>query len=252
MMNRSVAGGSLEPTGLGNSSYVTGELRLPAWHWGRRLLARCTVRWLRMLYRRRVLPLSQGRGFDYGTPVSRYYSGTFIRSHAHEVRGRILEFGWPDYKAYFDPARVERYDIMGLTPGEHVTIVADLQKMAQVTDASFDCIVCTQVLLLVPDPFAAAGELYRVLTPGGLLLMSVPRTSLTAPRDGFPGDYWRFTEDSLRLLLAPFSEVSISIHGNPIAAFCAANRIAIEDASRADLDWTDPRFPLHVNVYARK
>jgi SAM-dependent methyltransferase len=205
-----------------------------------------------MLYRCRVLPLSQGRGFDYGTPVNRYYSGSFIRSHAHEVRGRILEFGWPDYKAYFDPARVERYDIMSLTSGEHVTIVADVQKMPQVTDASFDCIVCTQVLLLVPDPFAAAAEIYRVLTPGGLLLMTVPRVSLTAPRNGFPGDYWRFTEDSLRLLLAPFSEVSISIHGNPIAAFCAANRIAIEDASRADLDWADPRFPLHVNVYARK
>jgi SAM-dependent methyltransferase len=199
-----------------------------------------------------VLPLSQGRGFDYGMPVNRYYGGTFIRSHAHEVRGRILEFGWPDYKVYFDPARVERYDIMSLAAGEQVTIVADVQKMPQVADATFDCIICTQVLLVVPDPFAAARELYRVLAPGGLLLMTVPRVSLTAPRDGFPGDYWRFTEDSLRLLLAPFAEVNISLHGNPIAAFCAANRIAAEDASPGDLDWTDPRFPLHVNVYARK
>jgi SAM-dependent methyltransferase len=205
-----------------------------------------------MLYRRRVLPLSQGRWFDYGTPVHRYYGGSFVRAHAHEVRGRIVEFGRPDYKAYFDPARVERYDVISTTAGEHVTIVADIQRMPHVADASFDCIVCTQTLLLVPDPFRAASEIHRVLAPGGLLLMTVPRVNLTAPRDGFPGDYWRFTEDSLRLLLAPFSEVAISVHGNPIAAFCAANRIAVEDASRADLDWTDPRFPLHVNVYARK
>jgi len=205
-----------------------------------------------MLYRRHLLPLSQGRVFDYGTPVHRYYSGTFIRSHANEIRGRILEFGWPDYKAYFDPARIERYDIMNLTAGEHVTIVADVQKMPQVADAAFDCIICTQVLLLVPDPFAAAAEIFRVLQPGGLLLVTVPRVSLTAPRNGFPGDYWRFTEDSIRLLLAPFSEVNVSVHGNPIAAFCAANRIAVEDASAADFDWADPRFPLHVNVYARK
>ena len=205
-----------------------------------------------MLYRGRVLPLSQSRGFDYGTPVNRYYSGKFIRAHAHEVRGRILEFGWPDYRAYFDPARIERYDIMSLTPGGPVTMVADLQKMPQVPDASFDCIVCTQVLLLVPDPFAAAGEIHRILKPDGLLLLTLPRISLTAPRDGFPGDYWRLTEDSLRLLLAPFSVVSVSIQGNPIAAFCAANRIATEDAGRTNLDWVDPRFPLHVNVYARK
>jgi hypothetical protein len=191
-----------------------------------------------MLYRRRVLPLSQGRGFDYGTPVNRYYSGTFIRSHAHEVRGRILEFVARLMRTSIRRARaLISADLTSVS----VTMVADVQKMPQVTDAADASSVPGAVprSLLRPDPRAHAGR-----------CCCDHRVSL--PTQRVPGDYWRFTEDSLRLLLAPFSEVSVSIHGNPIAAFCAANRIAIEDASRADLDWADPRFPLHVNVYARK
>ncbi len=236
----------------GVSRAVTRRMRRPIVRWGRRALARMTVRWLRLLYRRQVLPLSQGWGFEIGTPIDRYYIGNFIRAHAHEVRGRVLEFGWPDYKVFFDPARIERYDILDLTPGEHVTIVADIQQMPHVADATFDCIVCTQVLLLVPDLFASAREMHRILKPGGLLLLTLPHVSLTIPRDEFPNDYWRFTEDSVRLLLSPFSEVRASVHGNPLAVFCFANRIVTEDVTHPDLDWTDPRFPLHVNVYARK
>ncbi len=218
----------------------------------RLLLARFTVRWLRLLDQRDVLPLWGVWGYERGTPIDRYYIGNFIRAHAGAVHGRVLEFGWPDYQGYFDASRIERYDVLDLKAHDDVTLVGDIQCIPQIADATFDCIVCTQVLLLIPDLFAAMREMHRILKPGGILLLTLPHVALTMPRKEFPNDYWRFTEDSVRLLLAAFSEVRITVHGNSYAAFYFANRIVVEDLTPADLDWTDTRFPLHVNAYARK
>ncbi len=87
-----------------------------------------------------------------------------------------------------------------------------------------------------------------ILRPGGLLLLTLSQVAL---RDEFPVD-WRFTEDSVRLLLASFSRVLVTAHGNPVVVFAFASRVVAEDLTPADLDWTDPRFPLHINAYARK
>ncbi|MEM7682289.1 MAG: class I SAM-dependent methyltransferase [Planctomycetota bacterium] len=46
-------------------------------------------------------------------------------------------------------------------------------------DASFDAVLCTEVLEHVPDPVAAIRELCRVLKPSGVLLITAPFVSNT-------------------------------------------------------------------------
>jgi len=58
----------------------------------------------------------------------------------------------------FPKATVSREDLLGLS----------------FPDASFDCILCSQVLEHIPDDATALAELHRVLAPGGLLLLGVP------------------------------------------------------------------------------
>lgn len=57
-------------------------------------------------------------------------------------------------------------------------IVSDITSIPR-PDASFDAIMCTEVLEHVPDPVAALTELNRLLKPGGYLLITAPFASLT-------------------------------------------------------------------------
>ncbi len=72
-------------------------------------------------------------------------------------------------------------------------------------DNQFDCVVSDQVLEhLEGNPFKAVQESYRVLKPGGL---AVHTTCLLMGLHRYPGDFWRFTPDGLRLMCDKFSAI---------------------------------------------
>ncbi len=57
-------------------------------------------------------------------------------------------------------------------------IVSDIAAIPE-PDASFDAIMCLEVLEHLPDPLPALHELSRLLRPGGRLLLTAPFCSLT-------------------------------------------------------------------------
>jgi SAM-dependent methyltransferase len=64
-------------------------------------------------------------------------------------------------------------------------------------DASFDVVLCTQVLEHCDDPAQAVRELRRVTRPGGRVLASTHGVQVYHPS---PTDYWRWTHEGLRRL----------------------------------------------------
>ena len=66
-----------------------------------------------------------------------------------------------------------------------------------VEDASFDVVLCTQVLEHCDEPAQAVRELRRVTAPGGRVLASTHGTQVYHPS---PQDYWRWTHTGLRRL----------------------------------------------------
>ena len=79
---------------------------------------------------------------------------------------------------------------------------AELQGSVEalpVADASFDLVLCTQVLEHCDDPAQAVRELRRVLAPGGRVLASTHGVQVYHPS---PHDYWRWTHAGLRRLFA--------------------------------------------------
>ncbi len=78
-----------------------------------------------------------------------------------------------------------------------VDLIADVQDLEPIADASFDTVICTQVLEHVERPARAMAEMARVLRPGGRLILTTPHLSHVheAPHDFFR--YTRFGLDSL-------------------------------------------------------
>jgi 2-polyprenyl-3-methyl-5-hydroxy-6-metoxy-1,4-benzoquinol methylase len=57
-------------------------------------------------------------------------------------------------------------------------IVSDITRIPQ-SAASFDAVMCIEVLEHLPDPISALRELTRLLRPGGVLVLTAPFCSLT-------------------------------------------------------------------------
>jgi len=95
--------------------------------------------------------------------------------------------------------KVTTYHTLDLWPrSEKVTYVGDIQDMSMISTGSYDAAMCLEVLEHVPDPFQAAGEIFRILKPGGTVVVSVPHLSRLHDE---PHDYSRFTIHGLRHLL---------------------------------------------------
>lgn len=74
----------------------------------------------------------------------------------------------------------------------------------------FDVILCLNVLEHVYDFHAAIDNMYRALKKGGTLVVAVPAFY---PLHDEPGDYWRFTEHSLRKLFGNYTHVMLNYKG---------------------------------------
>ncbi|WP_340268550.1 class I SAM-dependent methyltransferase [Sphingobium mellinum] len=82
------------------------------------------------------------------------------------------------------------------------------------SDATFDTVLCTEVLEHSPEPALLIAEIERVLKPGGKLIATVP---FSARVHYAPYDYHRFSKYALAGMFRTFTDVHISERGNDIA-----------------------------------
>jgi len=82
------------------------------------------------------------------------------------------------------------YHGLDIRPIKGVQYVADAQDMNSVPSDTYDAALCLEVLEHVASPNKVMAEIYRVLRPGGALVLSVPH--LSRIHDA-PHDYRRFT-----------------------------------------------------------
>jgi ubiquinone/menaquinone biosynthesis C-methylase UbiE len=100
------------------------------------------------------------------------------------------------------------YRILDPVDTYHPDIVGDIHNLPM-KDESEEAIICIAVLEHVENPIKAFEEMYRVLKPGGYLFVYVPFLYYYHAEKGYYGDFWRFTEDSLKWLSRDFSQREI-------------------------------------------
>jgi SAM-dependent methyltransferase len=99
-----------------------------------------------------------------------------------------------------------------MRPGPGVDRVEDLRSLS-FGEGEVGTAVCVDTLEHCEDPLTACREIHRVLRPGGVLAVA---SVMWFPIHGYPHDYWRFTPDGLRVLLAPFDDVWTRGVGHPL------------------------------------
>ena len=225
---------------------------------------------------RRLNPIGGQFGAFRGTPIDRYYIESFLARQAGEadyiagdIRGRVLEIGDDTYVRRFGgwtgapsptaaaAREVTEVDVLHVDHSNPAaTIIGDLTEADHIPSDTYDCVICTQTLLLIYDVRAAIRTLHRILKPGGVLLATVPGISkLCRPDYDLWGDYWRFTSLSTRRLFEevfPADALTVESYGNVFAAVAFLHGLAVEEVKQHELDLRDPDYEVTIAVRAVK
>lgn len=207
----------------------TSDVGLPAFNQEPRSWVRSARPWGPLAYITRALPAAIERA---------------SRQLGLAPEGRLLDFGCAEmpYRGFF---------------GSDVTYVgADLAGNAladvEVTDTgslpldenSFDAVLSTQVLEHVADPGAYLRECWRVLRPGGRLLLSTHGTMVLHPD---PIDYWRWTSDGLRYEVSSAGLQVIALEG--VMGLAATGLQLFQDATWGHLpSWLRAPYALTLQT----
>ena len=115
----------------------------------------------------------------------------------HAARGpyRLLDVGC-GVKPYYPLFAPYVAEYVGVDIGEDADLQGTIESLP-VEDATFDVVICTQVLEHCDDPAQGVRELRRVVAPGGRVLASTHGVQVYHPA---PADYWRWTHTGLEKL----------------------------------------------------
>ncbi|MEK7584733.1 MAG: class I SAM-dependent methyltransferase, partial [Patescibacteria group bacterium] len=127
--------------------------------------------------------------------------GGGLRLLSDKGNRRTSEHQW--LREYLD--KVD-YKILDPVPDYNPDIVGDIHHLP-LQDESVDAIICVSVLEHVENPLQAVAEIRRVLKKGGYCFIYVPFLYYYHAERGYYKDYWRFSEDAVRLLAKNFTSV---------------------------------------------
>jgi SAM-dependent methyltransferase len=113
--------------------------------------------------------------------------------------GRVLEIGGRKHPRghVFGPGF--QYVNLDLEHSDETNVVGDITACPEIADGSYDIVVSVDVFEHIDRPWLAAGEIARILAPGGLAYTS---TLFSWRYHPCPIDFWRYTPDALEFLFA--------------------------------------------------
>ena len=204
----------------------------------------------------RTTPFSKSFGYERGGPIDRYYIEKFLEKHAAVVQGRVLEIGDNDYTVQYGAGSVTKSDVLHIEEGhKDATFFGDLSNIPQIPDNCFDCIILTQTLQMIYHYREALQTCFRILKPGGSLLVTAPGIAHIDQGEWREIWYWSFTKNSITKLLSDiFSVEQVQVHtfGNVLAASAYLWGMGQTELTRAQLDFSDPHYQVIITAIAVK
>jgi len=143
----------------------------------------------------------------------------FLQKHSPSFKGVLYDLGAGEspYKEFF-LNHAQRYVAVDWTSSYHniqVDVAADLNKPLPIDTEVADSVVSLSVLEHLSEPQTMLNEAFRILKPGGTIVLQVPWQWWIHEA---PYDYFRFTPYALKLLFekAGFTDIIVE----PQSGFC--------------------------------
>lgn len=206
---------------------------------------------------RSVAPLGDLIDTTTSTPIDRYYAMRFLSSCAAEVHGQVLCFlSEPDPDRLIVEALETADRQTGETRTRSFTNMSDWDSLESLASGSFQSAICIDALQFAYEPAEALHDFYRILSPNGFFLATVPGISRSRlPRAGAPRPYWRFTNASLLQLgesVFDTEVVRIRVYGNVLTASALLQGLSAEQLEPFELNHEDPDFQVEIGLSAMK
>jgi len=205
---------------------------------------------------KRLTPFSTQFGYDRGGPVDRYYIESFLNDNMQQVQGHILEIGDNDYTIKYGGNNIIKTDILHIDQkNEKATIIGDLSNISHIPNNVYDCIILTQTLHLIYDFNSALETCYRILKPGGALLLTVPGITHIDQGEWKNNWLWSFTGSSVRKMLTAIfheNDVKVTTHGNVYIASAFLYGAGIYEVEKKYFDYHDPHYQVIITASAVK
>ena len=178
-------------------------------------------------------------------PLARWLAAEAARAGADFGPYRLLDVGCGEmpYLTLFEP-HVREVVGMDTWDNPRATLEGVIESIPA-DDASFDVVLCAQVLEHVDDPAQGIRELARVTRPGGRVLLSTHGAMVYHPN---PVDLWRWTHEGLRRLFeenGDWRSVTVTPGSGTASSLAMLNAIYLEHVLRRT-----PLRPLRGTVVA--
>lgn len=202
-----------------------------------------------------LMPVSKRFGLERGTAIDRFYIEKFLLEHREYIKGTVMEIADDRYMKMFAENITESVILHVNGWGEGI-IQGNLATGEGIIENSVDCMICTQTIQFIYDVHSVVRNIYKLLKPGGVALLTAAVISQLSLYDYKNwGEYWRFTDQSMKELFQEIfkeEQVKVYTYGNMKTAIAFMYGICQEEMERTDLEYQDEQFPMIVAAVARK
>lgn len=196
-------------------------------------------------------PISCRFGSEFGTPIDRVYIEKFIREQSQYIRGTVMEIAEDKYARAYQ-SQISEMQILHVNGWGENVIKGNFATGEGIVPNSVDCLICTQTLPFIFDLNNTIRNIYALLKEGGTALITVPgitQISLYDYRNW--GQYWSFTELSLRKLLQQFfadENIEIKVYGNVKTAVGFLYGVCAETLLESDFAYDNIQYQVIIGA----
>lgn len=206
---------------------------------------------------RRLTPFYNECVNNCNTAIDNYLIEEFLASYSTDIHGCVLEIGRFGYATSFGGTNVKKKDVLSLndTIANIHNNTIELNNADHVPSNTYDCIIFPQELQCIYEMKEALITLYRILKPGGVLLVTLPGISKKGKDEQSKKRLWSFTALSARRLFEevfPVSHLTVESFGNVLASVALMHGLKATDLRPEELVYNDPLYQIVITVRAVK